>query len=406
MPRSGRPRLAAALAVLAAALAASPPALAAPLAARSVPLLYLAARQEPSASLSTIDRPPEDEGLPGFRLAARDNETSTRFLPGDRQIRFPMRERVVEPGGDFLAAAAAALEGPETFVVVDAPAADLLRLADLPAARGKLFFNAGAPETRLRDVDCRANVLHTVPSHAQLADGLMQYLARKRWTRLFLVPGPAAQDQPVADAFRTSAKKFGLKVAFERPWTGESDLRRTAQGDASGFTQVGDYDVLVVADVNDDFGDALIGNTFLPRPVAGTQGLTPIGWDRVFDQWGATQLQNRFEAMAGRPMRPKDWAAWAAVRAVGEGALKLGTDDPAAIAAYVRSDRLRLDGFKGRSLSFRPWSGELRQPIHVIQPRAVVSVSPQDGMLHPVTDLDTLGIDRSESKCPLKDAAP
>jgi ABC transporter substrate binding protein (PQQ-dependent alcohol dehydrogenase system) len=375
-------------------------------AAGSVPLLYIAQRQEPKASLSAIDRPPEDEGLPGFRLAARDNETGTRFLPPDRQTRFPLREAVVEPGGDFLAEAAAALEGPESFVVVDASAENLLKLADLPAARGKLLFNAGAGETSLRDAQCRGNVLHTLPSHAQLADGLMQFLARKRWARLFLVPGPAPQDQLIAEAYRNAAKKFGLKVVQERPWTGESDLRRTAQGDASGFTQVGEYDVLVVADDNDDFGDALIGNTFLPRPVAGTQGLTPVAWDRVFEQWGATQLQNRFEALAGRPMRSKDWAAWAAVRAVGEGALKLRTDDPAAIAAYVRSDRLRLDGFKGRSLSFRPWSGELRQPVQIIQPRAVISTSPQEGVLHPVTDLDTLGIDRAESKCPLKDAAP
>jgi ABC transporter substrate binding protein (PQQ-dependent alcohol dehydrogenase system) len=375
-------------------------------AAGAVPILYIAQRQERKASLATLDRPPEDEGLPGFRLAARDNETGTRFLPADKQVRFPLREAIVEPGGDFLAEAAAALEGPEAFVVIDASAENLLKLADLPAAKGKLLFNAGAGETHLRDAQCRANVLHTLPSHAQLADGLMQFLARKRWSKLFLVPGPSPQDQLIAEAYRNAAKKFGLKVVQEKPWTGESDLRRTAQGDASGFTQVGEYDVLVVADDNDDFGEALIGNTFLPRPVAGTQGITPVAWSRVFEQWGAIQLQNRFEALAGRPMRSKDWAAWAAVRAVGEGALKLRTDDPAAIAAYIRSDKLRLDGFKGRSLSFRPWSGELRQPVQIVQPRAVISTSPQEGVLHPVTDLDTLGIDKAESKCPLKDAAP
>ena len=65
----------------------------------------------------------------------------------------------------------------------------------------------------------------------------------------------------------------------------------------------------------------------------------------------------------------------------------------------LRSESLRLDGFKGRSLDFRPWSGELRQPIHLAHPGGVVSVSPQDGFLHPLTELDTLGIDRPESRC-------
>lgn len=372
----------------------------------SVPLLYIGAKPEPRPSLLAVDRPAEDEGQPGARLAARDNEAGTRFLPADKRMRFPLREVLVEPGGDVVAEAAAALEGPEPFVVLNVPADDLLRIADLKAAAGKVLFNVGASETRLRDGDCRANLLHTLPSDAQLADALMQYLVRKRWSRLFLVSGPTPQDGVYADALRASAKKYGLKLVAQKTWTGESDLRRTAQGDAAGFTQVGDYDVLVVADRSDDFGDALIGNTFLPRPVAGTQGLVPIGWHRSFEQWGATQLQGRFEALAGRPMASRDWAAWIAVRAVGEAATRLRSSDAQGIAAYLRGDQLRLDGFKGRSLSFRPWSGELRQPIHIVQPRAVVTVSPQEGFLHPVTDLDTLGIDKAESKCVMKESAP
>jgi hypothetical protein len=44
----------------------------------------------------------------------------------------------------------------------------------------------------------------------------------------------------------------------------------------------------------------------------------------------------------------------------------------------------------------------LRQPILLFDGRNTVSVSPQEGFLHPDTTLDTLGVDRPETKCKLK----
>jgi hypothetical protein len=45
---------------------------------------------------------------------------------------------------------------------------------------------------------------------------------------------------------------------------------------------------------------------------------------------------------------------------------------------------------------------QLRQPILLSDGRTVVSISPQPGFLHQVTELDTLGLDRPETKCHLK----
>ena len=53
----------------------------------------------------------------------------------------------------------------------------------------------------------------------------------------------------------------------------------------------------------------------------------------------------------------------------------------------------------GRKLSFRDFNGQLRTPISLIQPRALISTSPQVGFLHPITDLDTLGVAKFELKC-------
>jgi ABC transporter substrate binding protein (PQQ-dependent alcohol dehydrogenase system) len=67
------------------------------------------------------------------------------------------------------------------------------------------------------------------------------------------------------------------------------------------FTQItDDYDVAVVADESEIFGPYLPFRTWSPRPVAGTSGLVPMSWHPAHEQWGATQMQNRFHRLAGR----------------------------------------------------------------------------------------------------------
>ena len=61
-----------------------------------------------------------------------------------------------------------------------------------------------------------------------------------------------------------------------------------------------------------------------------------------------------------------------------------------------------LAGFKGQKLTFRPWNWQLRQPILLAAPRALVSVSPQEGFLHERSLLDTLGYDAPESGCEIQ----
>ena len=63
---------------------------------------------------------------------------------------------------------------------------------------------------------------------------------------------------------------------------------------------------------------------------------------------------------------------------------------------------MKLGGFKGRQLSYRPWDGQLREPIFDLWPSAIVATAPLEGFLHPVSDLDTLGSDQSDSTCKAK----
>ncbi len=351
--------------------------------------------------VSPLDREIKDEGLAGARLGIADNASTGRFT-GQR---FILIERAIpKDGKPSETIRALATEGIR-FVVADLDAPMLLSAASDEQARKMLFINARATDDELRNESCRTNILHTVPSRTMVADALAQYLMSKRWRRWFLVTGRQPGDQALSEAYRRAAKRFGAEIVAEKEWTFKTGHARTdtghvtLQSEIPALTQVADHDVLVVADEANEFGDFLSGRTARPRPVAGTQGLVTTAWSAVSEQWGATQLQARFEKLTGRRMGPVDYAAWVAVRSIGEAAIRSRSSDPSVIMDYLRSPDFALAGFKGQGQSFRSWDGQMRQPILIAGPRLLVSVSPQAGYLHRGSELDTLGTDREESRC-------
>ena len=351
--------------------------------------------------LSYLDQPPQDEGIQGARLGIADNDTTGHFTGQS----FMLTEAIVPEDGDVAAGLRELTARGIRLVVTDLAAPELLSAAGMPEAVGITFFDAGSASDRLRGEDCRANILHLLPSHAMLADALVQYLVTKRWQNMLLVVGHGEGDRQFAGDIRHAAQKFQARIVQEKPWTFVPGARRTdtghfaIQAEVARFTQGISYDVLVVADEQDEFGDDLPYRTFEPRPVAGTQGLVPTAWARPHEQWGATQLQERFLRQAKRWMTDRDYAAWMAVRAIGEAATRTKSADPAAILAVMRGDRFELAAYKGARLSFRSWDGQLRQPVLLADARSLVSVSPQPGFLHQFSELDTLGIDKPETKC-------
>ena len=367
----------------------------------SVELAYIRQTVPRTVPQSFLDPPPANEGLRGAQLALDDNRTTGRFVGQD----WRMHEADASTADEAVAAARAQLAAGRRLLVADMPAATLLRVADLPEARDALILDATAQDDRLRGADCRRNVLHMLPSNAMLADGLAQFLVVKRWRDLMLAVGPDPADLAYAEAVRRAAKKFGLRVVADKPWTLDPGAQRTDTGhvsiaaEAARFTQGVTYDVLVVADTLGNFGDDLAFRTALPRPVAGTHGVVPTAWARPFEQWGATQLQLRMLRRAERWMTERDYGAWMAVRAVGEAATRAGSGDPATISAFMRGPDFELAAYKGAALTVRSWDGQLRQPVLLASARSLVSVSPQPGFLHERSELDTLGQDQPESQC-------
>ena len=360
-------------------------------------IVYLTQKVKLPPALSNLDDPVEDEGLQGARLGIKDNNTTGRFM----KLSYGITERIVAEKGSLEGAFREIVASGAQFVIADMNADSLKRILALPESHNVLIFNTGAADNDLRRKSCRSGLLHTLPSHAMLTDALVQFLVKKRWKKWFLVTGPRTDDKTFAASFRHSARKFGGKIVKEKDWTGDHDARRTAQAEVPLFTQGVDYDVLVVADVIGDFGEYLPYRTWQPKLVAGTQGLVPSAWHRTVEQWGAAQLQSRFLKNAKRWMTARDYAAWAAVRAIGEAVLRTRKNDRQAVNDYLLSDKFQLAAFKGRSLTFRTWNGQMRQSIALSAARSLVSTSPPEGFLHQVTDLDTLGFDKPEVKCGL-----
>jgi ABC transporter substrate binding protein (PQQ-dependent alcohol dehydrogenase system) len=361
--------------------------------------LGLIKRKPPPPPTYTFDPIPEDEGFAGAQVALRENNTTGAFTGR----RFTLDEAALEEGESPVSAARKMVEGGAAFLAVSLPADETLAVADAVKDRA-LVFNVGSADDGLRGADCRANLFHVAPSRAMLADGLAQFLAFKRWRKVFLIVGPQPADKLYAEAVRRAAKKFGLTITAEKAW--EFGPLARAKGDAPTqaeafvFTRGVDYDVAVLADEAGDFGDYVFLRTADPRPTAGTQGLVPTSWHPTHEAWGAAQLQNRFRRSAERFrfMRPADYQAWVAVRAVGEAATRTGGDSQA-VARYLLGENFALPAFKGVPVTFRPWDRQLRQPILLAQPRSLVSVAPEQGFLHQRTPLDTLGIDQPESAC-------
>lgn len=359
-----------------------------------IKLVYLEQEIERPPVLSNLVVWPEDEGEQGAVVGVADNNTTGKFLKHDYQI-----EKVRVPlDGDVVATAKSLLEG-NKIVIANVSAQNLLLIADLPQAGNDLIFNVGSPDTRLRSTECRPNVLHTLPSRAMLTDALMQFFTQRKWKSIFLLEGNREVDGYFADSIRQSAQKYRIDIDHEKRWLEDADMRRNAAAEIPVFTQARKYDVVVVADEDDDFGQYVLYNTWLPRPVAGTAGLEAVGWHAVVEQWGAAQLQSRFVKTADRTMTSIDYAAWAAVRSVGEAVTRTGSVSPQALKDYIMSEPFSLAGFKGTKMNYRHWNGQLRQPIPLVHPQSLVAQAPIEGFLHHTTELDTLGLDQPESKC-------
>lgn len=290
-------------------------------------------------------------------------------------------------------------EGIRVFLL-DLPGDSVATAATLLAGESVLLLNVSAADDRLRGPDCAPNLFHVVPSDAMTADALAQFLITRKWRDLLVLVGPEEADRRMQAALRRAAKRFGLRLVAERPFSLGSDPRERERNNPALLTAGEKYDVVYVIDSRGEFARALPYATLSPRPVVGSAGLAGRAWHWAWERHGAPQLNSRFEKRAGRRMGDWDWAAWMAVKAVVEAAIRGAGTQVAELRQGLVSDALVLDGFKGNRLNFRPWNRQLRQPMLLASDNWVVDRAPMAGFLHPDNTMDTLGLDPRESGCP------
>ncbi|MFD0987873.1 ABC transporter substrate-binding protein [Methyloligella solikamskensis] len=365
-------------------------------------ITYLTKDYKEPIPLSLMDKEIEDKGVAGARVAIEENNRTGGFL-GQH---FTLKEEVLPRDADIAAEAKPLLASGQNLIIADLEPQDLLALSDVPGAKDALILNIRSSDDDLRQKSCRPNVFHILPSNAMRADALAQYLIWKKWDKWFLLKGTTPSDIAYAKAVKRAARRFGGDIVEERAYKFEAGNKRADSGHQQIQTQMpaatqaaAEHDVVWVADTVEGFGEYLPYRVYDPRPVVGTQGLTATAWHRSYEEYAGTQLQQRFERAAGRNMTERDYAGWLAVRALGEAALRSHETDAPGLRKYLLSDAFTVAGFKGKGLSFRPWNNQLRQPLLIAAPRALVSTSPQEGFLHPRHLADTLGYDEPESKC-------
>jgi ABC transporter substrate binding protein (PQQ-dependent alcohol dehydrogenase system) len=293
-------------------------------------------------------------------------------------------------------AAAKAEKAGAAALVAELPADWLLAATDavkLPV------LNIGEAADRLRGPDCRKTLWHVLPSERMRADAIGQWLVSHKWQQVLMLVGPLPADTERAAVAQAALKRYGLKLVGSKPFKLSADPRERELANPLLLTQ-GSYDAVWVVDSDGEFARSLPYRTVLPRPVVGDAGLAALAWHAQFERFGAPQVSRRFTKATGRPMGANDWVAWLAGKALAAAAVAAPKGPAAAFAKALAEQE--VDGSKGVNLSFRPWDGQLRQPVLLTDGQGVVGSAPVEGLLHPKNTLDTVGADAPEKLCKVR----
>jgi len=353
-------------------------------------------RYDDKRAYARIRVKPHDRPVTGAEIAIRDSRIFARAL----NINFELKRIEAENTEDLVEQIRYINKNSGIqFFIVDADTEVLSFSAKATTGMDILLFNIYEYSEQLRGSKCQAHMRHMIPSYAMLTDARSQYLAFKKWDNVLLLKGPESGDAAFAAAFTRSAKRFGINIDTVRDFVPGNDPRERDQNNILLMTSGSDAELVFVSDIEGEFGRYVPYQTQNPLPVFGTEGLQASSWHWAWERHGAPQLNQRFERHAKRHMQSTDWAAWAAVKSIIESVLRTKSTNFETVGAYLRSDRLNLDAYKGNPVSYRSWDNQLRQPVLLHTYNAVTGRAPIRGFLHPTENMDSLGYDQGETRC-------
>ena len=265
------------------------------------------------------------------------------------------------------------------------------------AADGTPALNIGAPDDRLRNESCERRLFHVAPSVAMYVDALTQFLVDQRKLARWAVAGDGSPRGAEIEAVaRRSLARRGAAVIGD---AAAADIVLLAADDRGVDAAV----ARAIAEGRPPDRIAGIGEAGLRLPADRAAGLWAIGWHYELERFSARELNGRFRRRWSAPLTETSWAAWAALKLVGEAVVRAGAHDGATLVAFMESAP-PFDGHKGEALTFRKWDHQLRQPLYVAGPRKREDIGGQVGPFAVLADvgaknLDALGTAMADSRC-------
>jgi len=265
------------------------------------------------------------------------------------------------------------------------------------SADGTPTLNVGAPDDRLRNEACERRAFHVMPSVSMYVDALTQLLIEQRKLMRWAVAGDGSpRGAEIEAAARRSVGRRGGTVIGD---AAAADILLLAVDDAGVDAGV----ARAIAEGRRPDRIAGIGEAGLRLPAERAAGLWAVGWHYELERFSARELNGRFRRRWNAPLGETSWAAWAALKLVGEALVRADAGDAAALVAFVESAP-PFDGHKGEALTFRKWDHQLRQPLYLVGPRKREDIS---GHLDPFAvladvggkNLDALGTAMADSRC-------
>ena len=253
-----------------------------------------------------------------------------------------------------------------------------------------LFFNIGSASDALRDALCRRNTFHIEASATMYLHALTAWFTHAGFNRWFFIHEGTAEGEAlygqVLEALETrheepKPRQVGSAVVTEASSYTEAlkAIRDTSPNVV--FLLLNPLAQLDFLAQYENLGlDAeVIG---FPDPVTQTRtffaaaraaaprvgsGYRATLWEATLDAHGARELNERFFSRWGMPMDPPAWAAYTAVKILGNAVAATGFSESQSLAAHLVAAGTEFEVHKGANVSFRDQDHQLLQPLYIVQ---------------------------------------
>jgi len=293
------------------------------------------------------------------------------------------------PADDVTATAQTLVEDEGVFALIGGLGSDAQALGDWAEERGVPFINIGDSSDSLRNDACAATTFHVAPSAAMYLDAMAGWYVRAGFRRWYIVQADNAESAEQYDRLMWSlenrffgAEEIGHKVVA--PGTGiDAALADEIANSRADL-------VVLLLDTQDQLAAlTALNQAATPATVAGfpyneTQtraffdalieaapdiaaNFRASAWEATLDAYGARELNARYRQRWDEPMQPSAWAAFVGVKIFYEAAFFGGSTESESVLGYLENPQSVFDVWKGIGTSFRPWNGQLRQPVYLVE---------------------------------------